>query len=120
MTGRSLIKRPEHSLTVQVEPEIPEERMPSLRNLVLAGVDDLLCGDGAPGLEIPRHQRLVEPVVGGGVGSQVPALVAIMTALFQLQFAGNARANAVLTRFQSFAPQISELKIEFERPDDRN
>ena len=60
------------------------------------------------------------PITLAGQSRQVPALVAIMTALFHLQFAGNARANAVLTRFQSFAPQISELKIEFERPDDRN
>ncbi len=59
------------------------------------------------------------PITLAGQSRQVPALVAIMTALFQLQFAGNARANAVLTRFQSFVPQISELKIEFEKTDDR-
>lgn len=59
------------------------------------------------------------PITLAGQSRQVPALVAIMTALFQVQFAGNARANAVLTRFQSFVPQISELKIEFEQTDDR-
>jgi hypothetical protein len=35
------------------------------------------------------------PITLAGQSRQVPALVAIMTALFQLQFAGNARANAV-------------------------
>lgn len=49
MTGRSLIKRPEHSLTLQIEAEAHEERTPSLRNLVLAGVAAIGVGFGGFG-----------------------------------------------------------------------
>ncbi|KRE07251.1 hemolysin secretion protein D [Bosea sp. Root670] len=49
MTGRSLIKRPEHSLTLQIEAEVHEERTPSLRNLVLAGVAAIGVGFGGFG-----------------------------------------------------------------------
>lgn len=49
MTGRSLIKRPEHSLTLQINAEAHEERTPSLRNLVLAGVAAIGVGFGGFG-----------------------------------------------------------------------
>lgn len=49
MTGRSLIKRPEHALTLQIEAEAHEERTPSLRNLVLAGVAAIGVGFGGFG-----------------------------------------------------------------------
>ncbi|CAH1666797.1 Membrane fusion protein (MFP) family protein [Hyphomicrobiales bacterium] len=49
MTGRSLIKRPEHALTIQIEQDVQEERTPSLRNLVLAGVAAIGVGFGGFG-----------------------------------------------------------------------
>lgn len=49
MTGRSLIKRPEQPLVVLDEPEAPEERTPSLRSLVLAGVAAIGVGFGGFG-----------------------------------------------------------------------
>ena len=50
MTGSSLIKRPEHSLTIQGEVvDIDDERAPSLRNLVLAGVAAIGVGFGGFG-----------------------------------------------------------------------
>lgn len=50
MTGRSLIKRPEHSLTIQADViDVEDERTPSLRNLVLAGVAAIGVGFGGFG-----------------------------------------------------------------------
>lgn len=49
MTGRSLIRRPEHALTIQIEQDAHEERTPSLRNLVLAGVAAIGVGFGGFG-----------------------------------------------------------------------
>ncbi|UZF90746.1 HlyD family type I secretion periplasmic adaptor subunit [Bosea sp. NBC_00550] len=49
MTGRSLIKRPEHALVAQAEPETEDERVPSLRSLVLAGVTAIGVGFGGFG-----------------------------------------------------------------------
>ncbi|MBN9451218.1 MAG: HlyD family type I secretion periplasmic adaptor subunit [Bosea sp.] len=49
MTGRSLIKRPEHALTLQIEAEVHDEHTPSLRNLVLAGVAAIGVGFGGFG-----------------------------------------------------------------------
>lgn len=49
MTGRSLIKRPEHSLVVLPQVEEEDERVPSLRSLVLAGVAAIGVGFGGFG-----------------------------------------------------------------------
>ena len=49
MTGRSLIKRPEHSLVVLRQTEEEDERVPSLRSLVLAGVVAIGVGFGGFG-----------------------------------------------------------------------
>jgi HlyD family secretion protein len=50
MTGRSLIKRPEYSLTIQGDAiDVGDERAPSLRNLVLAGVAAIGVGFGGFG-----------------------------------------------------------------------
>lgn len=50
MTGRSLIKRAEHSLTIQADViDVEDERTPSLRNLVLAGVAAIGVGFGGFG-----------------------------------------------------------------------
>ena len=50
MTGSSLIKRPEDSLTIQPDViDVHDERTPSLRNLVLAGVAAIGVGFGGFG-----------------------------------------------------------------------
>ncbi|MFJ5369726.1 HlyD family type I secretion periplasmic adaptor subunit [Bosea sp. CER48] len=49
MTGRSLIKRPERALVPQIEHEPQDERVPSLRSLVLAGVAAIGVGFGGFG-----------------------------------------------------------------------
>lgn len=49
MTGRSLIKRPEHSLVVLPPIDEQDERVPSLRSLVLAGVVTIGVGFGGFG-----------------------------------------------------------------------
>ncbi len=49
MTGRSLIKRPEQSLVVLPQVEEQDERVPSLRSLVLAGVAAIGVGFGGFG-----------------------------------------------------------------------
>ena len=49
MTGRSLIKRPEHSLLVLPQVEEQDERVPSLRSLVLAGAIVIGVGFGGFG-----------------------------------------------------------------------
>lgn len=49
MTGRSLIKRPEQSLVVLPQAEDQDERVPSLRSLVLAGVVAIGVGFGGFG-----------------------------------------------------------------------
>ncbi|MCO5091276.1 HlyD family type I secretion periplasmic adaptor subunit [Bosea sp. (in: a-proteobacteria)] len=49
MTGRSLIKRPERALVAAPPPDEADERMPSLRSLVLAGVAAIGVGFGGFG-----------------------------------------------------------------------
>lgn len=49
MTGRSLIKRPERPLVAAPLPDEPDERTPSLRSLVLAGVAAIGVGFGGFG-----------------------------------------------------------------------
>lgn len=49
MTGRSLIKRPERPLVPQIAHEPQDERVPSLRSLVLAGVITIGVGFGGFG-----------------------------------------------------------------------
>lgn len=49
MTGRSLIKRPERPLVPQIAHEPQDERVPSLRSLVLAGVVTIGVGFGGFG-----------------------------------------------------------------------
>ncbi|MGO4403517.1 HlyD family type I secretion periplasmic adaptor subunit [Bosea sp. RAF48] len=49
MTGRSLIKRPEQPLVAQIDAEPQDERVPSLRSLVLAGAAAIGVGFGGFG-----------------------------------------------------------------------
>lgn len=49
MTGKALIKLPDRALTLSALPDEPEERQPSLRSLVLAGVAAIGVGFGGFG-----------------------------------------------------------------------
>ena len=49
MTGRSLIRRPERALVASNQPDVPDERTPSLRSLVLAGAAAIGVGFGGFG-----------------------------------------------------------------------
>ncbi|MCU4178180.1 HlyD family type I secretion periplasmic adaptor subunit [Bosea sp. BH3] len=145
MTGRSLIKRPEQALVVLHEPMEQEERTPSLRSLVLAGVAAIGVGFGGFGawavtarldnaavasgtIAVDSKRKTVSHLEGGILKTLLKAegeRVAKDEPLLQLE---DARARAELQQLQAkrvgleaklarlWAEQSSAKEVDF--PDD--